>query len=288
VPRSWRLELAVAALAIAAAQGFPARVEYTVQIVTAGSMGRRVVAGGRVSGPIETGLRLALRSDSSDIEALFSLDPGPDSTVTLRGDFVTQRRLARSRRGLPLWEQDAYRRSAALTWGDTARMFPLGTPRRGAAESLWVEIAVSRRPAGALLRPSEDISIAGSTGALTLEAVLRPRRTVVWLTLIRGDTASPPRRLDLLMDAPPRVLELPVGARERRRLAFALTRPEPPRSERARMLALDADMVCLKVGAPDAAGTARAACGRLNNVAQRLELEGGDTLVANFVWPAAR
>jgi len=50
---------------------------------------------------------------------------------------------------------------------------------------------------------------------------------------------------------------------------------------------LDADVVCLRLSEP-ALTSVSMLCGRLNNVARRLALPGGDTLVATFVWPAAR
>jgi hypothetical protein len=67
-----------------------------------------------------------------------------------------------------------------------------------------------------------------------------------------------------------------------------LTRPEAPRTERERALALDADVVCLRVAEPAVASPTRIVCGRINNVARRLPLGRGDTLVATFVWPGAR
>ena len=79
-----------------------------------------------------------------------------------------------------------------------------------------------------------------------------------------------------------------------RTLEIALERPDPPRAERDRALALDADVVCLRVLPAGAGGggaggePARELCGRLNNVARRLALPGGDTLVATFAWPGVR
>lgn len=289
---SWRPELLLActltAGAPAGAQGPTSRVEYGVQVVRAGAGGRRVVGGGAVSGPPETALRLALRGDSLEVEVLFSVDPGIDSAVTLIGDFTTRRRVGRSGRGLPLWEQDGYRRTQPVRWGDTARIYPTGVPRPGAAESLWVEVAVDRRAAGAQTRPTSTATAGDAELEIALEAVARPRRAVVWLTLVRGDTSSPPRRMDLAIEGGSRVMDLPVGLAQRRVLEFALVRPEPARVERERTLATDADMVCLRVGEPGATQPLQSVCGRLNNVAYRLPLAGGDTLVATFAWPAAR
>jgi hypothetical protein len=247
-----------------------------------------VVASGAVSGPLETAVRLALRGDALEVEGLFTVDPGFDSSVTLIGDFTTRRRVGLSGRGLPLWESDGYRRTHQLVWGDTVRVYPTGVPREGAAESLWVEVAVLRRPAGAQTRPTASVHAGDADLEIAFEAVTRPRRAVVWVTLVRGDTASPPRRMDLAVGGPSRAMELPVGLKERRNLEFALLRPEPTRVERERTLATDADMVCLRVGDPGGAGARQSVCGRLNNVAYRLALLDGDTLVASFAWPVAR
>ena len=107
---------------VGAAQGLTGRVEYGLQVVRAGPSGRRVVASGMVSGSLETALRLALRSDNLEVEGLFTVDPGIDSNVVLIADFTTRRRVGRSARGLPLWEQDGYRRTQPMIWGDTARV----------------------------------------------------------------------------------------------------------------------------------------------------------------------
>lgn len=285
---SWFPNVLIAVGVLGLAQGLTGRVEYDVQVVRAGPSGRRVVATGLVSGPPETALRLALRGDSVEVEGLFSVDPGIDSSVTLLAEFTTRRRVGRSGRGLPLWELDGYRRSQPMVWGDTARVYPTGVPRRGAAESLWVDVAVARHPAGALTRPTASVSAGDDELEVALEAVSRPRRAVVWLTLVRADTSSPPRRMDLVVEGGTRVMDLPVGLAGRRTLEFALARPEPARSARERTLGTDADMVCLRVGEPGGARPLQAVCGRLNNVAYRLPLSGGDTLVATFAWPAAR
>jgi len=288
VRRSWRPERVAIVAVLLLTQGVTSRVEYDVTVVASYGGDRRVLATGRVSGPQETGLRLALHTDSADVAALFGVEHPAESTFTLVGDFFTERQLARSRRGLPLIEQDSYQRAMPLKWGTRARIFPLGVPRPNVVDSLWVEIAVTRSPTGALIKPSESATVVDSSIGMSLEAVVRPRRAVVWLTLIRGDTASPPRRLDLLVDAAARTIELPVGARGRRRLEFALARSEPSPFKRDRVLALDADVVCLRVGEPGGTGPVRSTCGRLNNVARRLPLEGDDTLVATISWPGAR
>jgi len=48
------------------------------------------------------------------------------------------------------------------------------------------------------------------------------------------------------------------------------------------------DMVCLRLVVPGAAEPARLRCGRPDNIARRVALTGGDTLVATFAWPAVR
>jgi hypothetical protein len=68
----------------------------------------------------------------------------------------------------------------------------------------------------------------------------------------------------------------------------SVTRPNPSRSPRDRALALDADVVCLRVAAPDGLEPLGVICGRLNNVARQLPLPTGDTLAATFAWPGPR
>lgn len=276
------------ALLVVLVQGPTGRVEFVVEVVRAGPAGRRVVASGAVSGPPETALRLALRGEAIEVEGLFSVDPGLDSHVTLIGDFTTRRRVGQSGRGLNLWESDGYRRTHQLIWGDTARVYPTGVPRAGAAESLWVAVAVLRRPAGAQTRPTSSVNASDAALEIAFEAVARPRRAVIWVTLVRGDTASAPRRMDLAVGGVSRTLELPVGLKERRSLEFALLRPEPPKVERERTLATDADMVCLRVGDPGGSAAPQSVCGRMNNVVYRLALADGDTLLTSFAWPVAR
>ena len=107
------------------------------------------------------------------------------------------------------------------------------------------------------------------------------------LALVRGDAGSVPLQFDLVPDGVPRTLDLAVDPALPHHFELRLTPPEPARTARDRALALDADVVCLRLSEP-AATTAVSLCGRLNNVARRLALPGGDTLVATFVWPAAR
>jgi hypothetical protein len=206
--------------------------------------------------------------------------------VIVAAEFFTKRRLGRSRRGLSLWEQDSYRRVVRLAWGDTARVHPFGRPRAGRS-ALWVELALERGFAGGEGRPAEEVQVAEEATDIRLEAVVRPRRVRVILNLVRGDTVSGPRGFDLVPEAPGRRVQLPVGGR-RTALEIALARPEPSASVRDRVLALDADVVCLRVIAPDAGQPVGVLCGRLNDVARRLPLAGGDTLVATFAWPAGR
>jgi hypothetical protein len=115
----------------------------------------------------------------------------------------------------------------------------------------------------------------------------RPRHARVVLNLVRGETVSGPRGFDLVPEAPARRVQLGLGGR-RTNLEIALARPEPSPSARDRVLALDADVVCLRVVAPDVAQPVGVLCGRLNDVARRLPLPGGDTLVATFAWPTGR
>lgn len=278
--------LSVAALLIAV-QGPGTRVTYRVRVVQDGVL---ELARGSVSGPAGTDLRFSLRSDSAEIEALFQIVPEGD-TVLVAGEFFTKRRWGggRSRRGLGLWEQDSYRRVVRLAWGDTARIHLFGRPRPSAAREagLWVEVALVRGFSGGEGRPAEELQVADSGTDINIEAVVRPRRARVVMNLVRGDTVSGPRGFDLVPEGPARRVQLAMAGRTTT-LEIALARPEPSRSARDRVLALDADVVCLRVVAPDVAEPVGIVCGRLNDVARRLPLPGGDTLVATFAWPAGR
>lgn len=269
------------------AQGPGMRVAYRVRVMAGAAGEGGVMGAGEVTGPAETRLRLGLRTDSAVVEALFSLRP-EDDTVTLTGTFITRRRVGRSRRGLPLWEEDSYERHTRIAWGDTVRILPFGRRRSG----LRLDLALERATTGGVTRPAETIAQVDAGIELTLEAVLRPRRVDVTMSLAQGgegNVPTVPHGFDLIADAPSIVVALPTG-RGVRPLEVALVSPEPPAEERGRALALDADAVCLRVvPSADAPGEpARQVCGRLNNVARRLALPDGDTLVATFAWPRAR
>jgi hypothetical protein len=268
-----------AAALLAVLQGPGTRVTYRVRVVERGG---REMARGSVSGPAGTDLRFALRADSAEIEALFEIVPEGD-TVLVAAEFFTKRRVGRSRRGLALWEQDRYRRAVRLAWGDTARVHLFG--RR--ASGLWVELVLERGFAGGEGRPAEELQVVDATTDIRLEAVVRPRRARVILNLVRADTVSGPRGFDLVPDGPARRVQLALAGR-RTTLEIALARPEPAASTRDRVLALDADVVCLRVVAADVGQPVGVVCGRLNDVARRLPLAGGDTLVATFAWPGGR
>jgi hypothetical protein len=268
-------------------QGPGTRLTYRVRVMERTPTGTEVLATGSVSGSLDTDLRFGLRSDSAEVEILFQIDAGGSDTVSLGADFFTKRRLSRSRRGLPLWELDAYRRASRIAWGDTARIHLFGPPRPEAARALWIELVLERVFTGGETRAGEELLVVDPTQEIQLEAVVRPRRARVILNLVRGDTVSGPRPLDLAPDAPARQVRLVIGPRP---LTFtvSLVRPDVPRAGRDRALALDADVVCLRVIAADPAQPVGVLCGRLNNVARRLPLPGGDTLVATFAWPVGR
>jgi hypothetical protein len=275
----------VAAPSVGQAPGF--RLTYGVRVVQRDAGETRLLAAGTVTGPQETDLRLSLRTDTAEVEALLEVFPEPD-TANLAGAFFGRRRAGRSRRGLPLWEVDSYRRATRLAWGATTRLYPFGRAHEGQRHALWVEIAVSREFVGGQTRPTEAIAVADSSVTLTLEAVVHPRRALVRLTLMRGDIASAPKLLDMVPDATGRPVTFVVGPGQSRTVEVALTLPAPPRAGRDSALATDADVVCLRVLDPASTEPARSRCGRLNNVARQIPLSDRDTLVATFAWPAAR
>jgi hypothetical protein len=272
---------------LAPLQGPGTRLTYRVRIIEPSAVAPRVLASGAVSGPLDTDMRLTLRSDTSQIEALFQLTPVGD-TVNLGAEFFTRRRVGRSRRGLTLWEEDSYSRVVRLTWNDTARIYPHGSARRsGEVGNAWIELILEREFAGGEGRPSEEFDVSDSTRDFRLEAVVRPRRARVTLNLVRGDTVSGPRPMDLIPNEPPRIVQLVLGGRATT-LEVSLVRPAPPRSLRDRALAVDADVVCLRVRSPNVAPPLGSICGRLSNVARELPLPTGDTLSATFAWPGPR
>src|SRR5206468_796558 len=156
-----------------------------------------LLASAAVSGAPETDLRLGVRARMSELQGLLGTLPEPD-TVNLAGLFFSRRQVGRSRRGLPLWEEDSYRRWSRVPWGGTALLYPFGPPSVGQPHVVWVEITVGRAFAAAV------------------------------------------------------------------------------------------DVVCLRVVAPESSETARVRCGRLDDIARRVALVGGDTLMATFGWPPAR
>jgi hypothetical protein len=267
------------------AQGPGTRLTYRVRVLERGvdsTAAPRVLGGGSVSGSLDTDMRLTLRSDSVEVEALVEIAPSRD-TVSLGAEFFTRRRLGRSRRGLPLWEQDTYRRSVRMAWGDTARIDPFGRSRG----PIWIELTLERGFAGGEGRPSEQLQRGDSAHDVRVEAVLRPRRARVILNLVRGDTVSGPRGMDLVPGDESRIVQL-VRAGRATTLDVRLERPDPPRTIRERVLATESEVVCLRVSAAAATQPIGRVCGTLDNVGRRLPLPTGDTLVATFAWPGPR
>ena len=273
-------------LALTALQGPGTRLTYRVRVIEP-AVAPRVLASGAVSGPMDSDMRLTLRTDTAEVEALFEVTPTVGDTVTLGAEFYTRRQVGRSRRGLPLWEEDTYRRVVRFAWSDTARVYPFGVGPGPSARALRVELILEREFAGGEARAGERFELLDSTRDVRIEAVVRPRRARIILNLVRGDTVSGPRPMDLVLEEPPRVVQLVLKGRPTT-LVVSLTRPDTPRSMRDRALALDADIVCLQVSQPAVLQPFGTICGRLNNVARRLPLPTGDTLAATFAWPGAR
>jgi hypothetical protein len=295
VRRSWRSSSLVAGVALLALptlaplllQAPAYRVTYHVRVVARDHGDTRLIASGVVSGPQDTNLRLALATDTAEVAGLLEILPEPD-TVTLSGTFLSRRRSGRSRRGLVLWEEDTYRRAARLPWGAATRLYPFGAERSGQRRALWIELAVDREPAAGETRPSEELTRADSSVDVVLGAVTRPRRVLVRLTLVRGDTASPVRVLDLVPEAPSRRVTFGRAGPSAPGYDVSLVWPDPPTTGRDSALALDADAVCLRLTVPEASESAQIRCGRLDNVGRRVALASGDTLVAIFAWPGVR
>jgi hypothetical protein len=288
VRRSWWSNGTLASAAVAASTlvqspGF--RVVYAVRVLTRSAGVTRVAAVGGVSGPEATGLRLSLRTDTVVVEALLTATSDEDS-VTLDGAFVTRRLAGRSRRALPLWEEDGYRRAVRIPWGHPVQLYPLGPGDAGTAE--WIELTVTRGFVGGETPPEETYEIADSSIAVGVEAVLPPRRAQLRMHLVHGDSTSAPEGLDLAVEGPSRRVTFVLGRRAAQELDVRLARPEPARTLRDSALAEDADEVCLRITDPLVPQPAWTGCGRLNTVARRIPLSGPDTLVVAFAWPVAR
>jgi hypothetical protein len=294
VRSSWRISLVVWALGVggdvaAASQAPSYRVTYHLRVVERVAGETRLLASAAVSGPPETNLRLALRARATELHALLGTLPEPD-TVSLGGVFFTRRLVGQSRRGLPLWEEDSYRRWSRIAWDATTLLYPFGPPGVGQRRVVWVEITVSREFAAVEARASEEVTIIDSAVAFAAQAVIPPRRVMVRMWLVRGDTASSRQSVDLVPETTGRRVRFRLG-RETWDFDVALERPEPPRTGRDSALAVAADAVCLRVLALESGGgegRVRVRCGRLDNVARRVALVGGDTLMAMFAWPPAR
>ncbi|HVH68002.1 MAG TPA: hypothetical protein VM716_09055 [Gemmatimonadales bacterium] len=288
--RSWSSSLLVlAALTLHAVHSPQApnyRVTYALRAVERSAGTTQLLATAVVAGPPETSLRLSLRGRGVELEALLATLPEPD-TVNLAAVFFTRRQAGRSRRGLPLWEEDTYRRWTRVAWGGTTRLYPFGPASAGQRREVWVEITVRREFAAGETRASEEVTIIDSTMSFAAQAVIPPRRVTVRMSLVRGDTASSPRVVDLVPETPGRRVRFTLSG-ETFDFDVTLERPDPPRTGRDTALAVAVDAVCLRLTQPGAAEGARVRCGRLDNIARRVALTGGDTLVATFAWPAVR
>ena len=282
-----RVSRALLVLGLGAVQAPGYRLTYEVRVFERKGGDARVVAMGMASGPEGTDLRLSLKSDTAEVDALLNVLAEPESAA-LSGFFFGRRHAGRSRRGLPLWELDSYRRSTRVAWGGVTHLYPFGRPRSAGARAYWLEIGLRRDFVGGETRPADALVVTDSSLDIALSAVVRPRRAIVRLTLSRGDTVSAPKVLDMTPDAASQSVTFVLGPGDGRTLGVALTRPAPPRTARDSALAPDADVVCLAVTDSTVAEPARARCGRLDNVARRIPLWDHDTLVATFAWPAAR
>ena len=108
------------------------------------------------------------------------------------------------------------------------------------------------------------------------------------MMLVHGDSTSAPEVLDLAVEGASNRVTFVLGRRATQALDVRLARPAPAATLRDTALALDADVVCVRVTDPGLPEPARTGCGRLNTVARRLPLSDRDTLVVAFAWPVAR
>ena len=158
-------------LTLATLQSPGTRLTYRVRVLEHAAVAPRLLASGAASGSFDTDMRLTLRTDTAEVEAVFQVTPIGD-TVNLGAEFFTRRRVGRSRRGLPLWEEDTYRRVVRLAWSDTARIYPFGAPSssrgNGNVRGMWVELILERLFTGGVGRPAEEFSLVDSTRVFRL------------------------------------------------------------------------------------------------------------------------
>jgi len=290
VPFSW-YSSALAALLVAAshaaAQG-PGRVKYDVRVIAPRAGAESVVvAHGRISGPEETRLRLELLTDEARLDALLAV-LGQGDTVELSGGFHRRLAAGRSSRGLPLWEVDDYHRSVRLSLGGTALLYPFGAARPGRRPPLWLAITVTRDRVAGDTRPLESVVVFDSTVHVRMEAVVHPHRAAVRVTLLRGDSSSAPKLLDMVTDGPSKLVTFVLGRNQAATLDIALLSSGPALDPADSTLARDADIVCLRVVDPSVEEPPHVRCGRVNNVARTLPLSDRDTIVTTFSWPVPR
>src|SRR5437879_13855883 len=104
--------------------------------------------------------------------------------------FFSRRPAGRSRRGLPLFEEDSYRRWARVVWGGTTRLYPFGAEWAGQRRALWVEITVDREFAAGETRTNVEVSLVDPAVAFNAPAVVPSPLVTVPLSLTRGGTPS--------------------------------------------------------------------------------------------------
>src|SRR2546427_104307 len=104
------------------------RVTYRLRVVERTGIDTRLLATAVVSGPPETNLRLSLQAGTAELQGLLATLPEPD-TVNLAGLVFGRRPSGRARRGVPLWEEDSYRRGGPSAPGGGAPPPPV-RPKR--------------------------------------------------------------------------------------------------------------------------------------------------------------
>jgi len=156
-------------LVLSALQAPGTRLTYRIRVIEPAAVARASSRAARSAAHSNSDMRLTLRTDSAEVEALFQVTPLGD-TVTLGGEFYTRRRVGRSRRGLPLWEEDTYRRMVRFAWSDTARIYPFGPGkggRRGGPRALWVELILEREFCGRGRHGPRKVSICSTRRRLS-------------------------------------------------------------------------------------------------------------------------
>lgn len=141
-----------------------AGVRYTIRCTGENA---RVLYAATVDGPQSTDFDVVLRDERFELKAHFIAEGGGPVDVRVR--LETRRREGTSKRGLPLWEEDAQQHRFRVRLGQTIELLPFGT----AGPRGLLKLEIVPEPVNA---PVPRIDIARSSSAIAVHAYRVPHR----------------------------------------------------------------------------------------------------------------